>query len=143
MTDERGPRSHLKEIVTAVVIALLASGTAPWWWNELFGNERPPENGPNEVTLPCEDPSVSLSQGTGPSGTEVVVRGSGFPSDEAVEVRFHTEALRPARTSTDGTFEVNIVVPGTFDVFAPGQFEIRATTTPTVCFDSAPFQLTR
>lgn len=146
MAEQR--RSYVKEIVVAVVIALLAGGSAPWWWAALFDNSpQPPPNGPtgngiHTGGLPCEDPSISLSRGTGPSGTQVVVRGSGFPADEAVDVRFSTEALPPARTDTDGTFKVEVVVPGTFDAFAPQQFEIVATTTPTVCFDSAPFQLT-
>lgn len=142
MAEERESGGHLKQILAGVVVALLVGGSAPWWWTEIFGNGS--DNGPNGGTSShCDDPAVSLSRGAGPSGTEVVVRGSGYPADEAVEVRFHTEALPPARTSTDGTFEVDIVVPGTFDPFAPKQFEIRATTTPTVCFDSAPFELTR
>jgi hypothetical protein len=145
MTNEPRESSHLKQIITGVVVALLVGGTAPWWWTELFGNGQSEPNGPpaNGNSLPCSDPSISLSRGTGPSGMELAVRGSGFPSDEAVELRFHTEALLPSRTQTDGTFAVDIVVPGTFDVFAPTQFEITATTTPTVCSDSAAFELTQ
>jgi hypothetical protein len=145
MTNEPRQSSHLKEIITAVVVALLVGGTAPWWWTGLFANGQTEPSGPpaNGNSLPCSDLSISLSRGSGPSGTEVTVRGSGFPSDEAVEMRFHTETLLPSRTQTDGTFGVDIVVPGTFDVFAPIQIEIRATTTPTVCFASAAFELTQ
>jgi hypothetical protein len=143
-----GRRSYVKEIVVAVVIALLAGGTAPWWWTSIFDNSPQPASNDQEGNgfildgLPCKDPSVSLSRGSGPSGTHTVVRGSGFPSDEAVDVRFATETLPPARTDLEGAFEVEVVVPGTFDAFAPKQFEITATTKPTICFDSAPFLLT-
>jgi hypothetical protein len=143
-----GQKSYVKEIVAAVVIAVLAGGSAPWWWSALVGDgsqqpsgNGPIDNGPGDG-FPCEDPSISLSRGSGPSGTEVVVRGRGFPSDESVEVRFHTEDLPPARTDPEGNFEVNVVIPGTFDAFAPQQFSLGATTKPTICSDTAPFDLT-
>lgn len=147
MAEER--TSYFKQIVAAIVIALVAGGTAPWWWTALFddsggSNSNHQGNGtiPDGPVFECQDPSISLSRGSGPSGTHVVVRGSGFPSDEAVEVRFHTEALPPARTDGEGSFEDEVVIPGTFDAFAPQQFEISATTKPTVCSDSTPFALT-
>jgi len=90
----------------------------------------------------CDDPSLSLSTGSGPSGTVVAVRGTGFPGDERVDLRFHTEALVPARTDDEGTFEVDVTVPGTFDAFAPTRFELSATTRPTICTSTAPYQLT-
>jgi hypothetical protein len=92
---------------------------------------------------PCANASISLSRGSGPSGTGVTVSGSGFSADESVELRFHTEALPPSRVSADGKFSVQIAIPGTFDTFAPMQFEIRATSRPSLCSGSAPFQLTK
>jgi hypothetical protein len=89
----------------------------------------------------CSDPQVSLSAGAGPSGTEVNVTGSGFPADEDVELRFHTELLTPTRTDDSGHFEVTIRVPGSFDAFAPQQFEINARAA--ACSIQSPFQLTR
>ncbi len=144
MAEER--KSHLKEIVVAVVVALLVGSSAPWWWQALFGDDggaNGNDDGTPVVSLSCRDPALSLSRGTGPSGTAVVVRGSGFPSDESVGLRFHTEALPPARTDADGAFEVEVVIPGTFDVFAPQRFDIRASTSPTICSESTPFELTR
>lgn len=90
----------------------------------------------------CDDPSLSLSTGSGGSGTEVTVRGSGLAPDEEVDLRFHTEALVPARTDASGDFSADITIPGTFDAFAPRQFSLSATTTPTVCSADASFELT-
>jgi hypothetical protein len=144
VTEER--TSYVKEIIIAVVIALVAGGTAPWWWTALFGDSGPPTEGPSISTsgqqVPCRDASISLSSGEGPSGSHVIVRGTGFPSDEAVEVRFHTEQLPPARTDAEGSFKDDVIIPGTLDAFAPQQFEITATTKPTICSDSNPFLLT-
>ena len=90
----------------------------------------------------CQSPALSLSKGSGPSGTHVVVNGTGFPSNQSVEMRFHTELLAPSQTSADGSFKVEIVVPGTFDSFIGQQFTIRAVSTPSVCSKDAPFKLT-
>lgn len=89
----------------------------------------------------CDGEQLSLSQGRGPSGTEVTVSGSGFAPDEDVDLRFHTETLTPSRTDGTGAFEVVVTIPGSFDAFAPGQFDIHASTNP-ACRDSVPFQLT-
>ena len=90
----------------------------------------------------CAAPTLSLSKGSGPSGTHVVVSGSGFPANEPVEMRFHTELLPPSQTGPDGTFQVEIVVPGTFDSFVGQQFTISAVTSPSICHKEAPFKLT-
>ena len=87
---------------------------------------------------PC-DPEISLSRGSGPSGTETVVSGSGFPADTRIDIRFHTEAMAPGRTDSNGSFQTEVVIPGTFDAFAPQQFEITASA---VCAARAPFELT-
>jgi hypothetical protein len=139
-------RSYVKEILVALVVAIVAGGSAPWWWSAIF-DSKPAESSKQQEEIkdfrPCRDPSLSLSRGSGPSGTHVTVRGRGYPSDEEVDVRFHTEALPPARTSDEGEFSDDVVIPGTFDAFAPQQFEIRAVTRPTICSDAAPFQLTK
>jgi hypothetical protein len=145
MGDERN--SFVKQVVAAVVIALLVGGTAPWWWSAISGDNDEPTNGRNGSIIDgpthrCGDPTMSLSRGSGPSGTLVVVRGTGFPPDERVELRFHTELLPPARTDNEGSFEDEVVVPGTFDAFAGQQFMISATTKPTICTATAPFALT-
>jgi len=99
-----------------------------------------PTTSPSVPTGTCE-PGLSLSQGSGPSGTTVVVTGTGFPSGESVELRFHTEVLLPAQTDAEGGFSVPVVIPGTFDFTAPSQLSITATTSPTVCSKSVPFGL--
>lgn len=154
-----GGRSYIREIVVAVAIALLAGGSAPWWISALFDNDddsesqtaEPPEaTRANTGGLPdlpdlgeCSKPSISLSRGAGPSGTRVTVSGRGFAADTEVELNFHTEALPPSRTGSEGTFSQEVVIPGSFDAFAPQQFQIRALSKGPICSDDAPFQLTR
>lgn len=130
--------------VLTVLGALAALATIATFVFDIFPS--PPDRvdppSTDGFTAPCDDPTLSLSKGSGPAGTVVSVRGGGFPGDERVELRFHTEALVPARTDAEGTFLVDITVPGTFDAFAPSQFEISATTRPTICTSGATFRLT-
>lgn len=90
----------------------------------------------------CRDPAISLSRGSGPSGTKVTVRGTGFPSDAPVELRYHTETLEPARTDPSGGFSAKVTIPGLMDPFAPIQVTISATTIREVCQARAVYKLT-
>ena len=143
-----GRTSYTKQVIAGIVIALAAGGSAPWWLSALLNHNDGTGGGGGGggghvvENQTCGNASISLSQGSGPSGTQIVITGTGFPSNEAVDVIFSTEALAPARTDDQGGFRDEVVVPGTFDAFAPQQFSITATTKPTVCFDDAPFQLT-
>jgi hypothetical protein len=85
--------------------------------------------------------SIGLSVGRGPSGTEVTVTGHGFAVNEVVEIRFHTEQIGTAQVDGAGTFSQNVRVPGSFDVFAPQQFDIVATGNSSARSARAPFQL--
>ena len=91
----------------------------------------------------CGEPSLSLSKGSGPSGTRITVKGSGFPSHESVELRFHTEEMLPERTDSSGQFSASVTIPGTFDFAAPFQFYIQALTSPSGCSGTTPFRLTK
>lgn len=107
-------------------------------------NNGPGGNGPTEerIVTGCTDPTVTLSPTAGPSGTVVTVTGSGFPGAEQLDVRFNTEIVGQVRTERTGTFATDVTVPDSFDVFAPTQLGVTGTTSPTVCFRTAPFQLT-
>lgn len=85
------------------------------------------------------DASISVSDGSAPSGTTITVTGSGFLADEEVELRFHTISLTPGLTNADGGFEQDVRIPGDFDGFAPQQFALRARTG--ACSDDVSFQL--
>ena len=149
-----GGRRSLAENPVVVVIGVLAGlagiiGLVVQLWPEGGGGSRGGGNGGQEspTTQPdalarCTDPSLSLSVGSGPSGTEVVVSGTGFPGDQSVDLRFHVEPLPPSRTDADGAFQVAVVIPGSLDSFAPSTFEINANTSPSVCFADVPFELT-
>lgn len=88
---------------------------------------------------PCGEPAIALSDGAGPSGTAVLVTGSGFRGSSSVDLRFHTESLTPSRTDADGRFEQEVRIPGSFDPFAPQQFDIVAATG--ACSARTPFRL--
>ena len=90
-------------------------------------------------SMACE-PHVSLSRGRGPSGSNTVVTGTGFPADSDVDLRFHTESLVPGHTDSEGSFRVRTQIPGTFDAFAGQQFMISAASG--ACADLVPFFLT-
>jgi hypothetical protein len=141
VADERGESKWLAALFAVAAVATILTFLFQFdiisWPPGGNGPSPSPSNG-----RPCDDASISLSRGSGPSGTEVVVSGGGFPSDEAVRLRFHTEELLPSRTDAGGAFEVEVVIPGTFDPFAPQQFTLSAVTSPTVCAGSAPFELT-
>ena len=89
----------------------------------------------------CDDPTIRLSQGRGPSGTEVTVTGTGFDPDSDVDLDFHVTSMAPGHTDGRGSFTADVVVPGDLDPFAPKQFSIVVHTG--ACSDSAPFELTR
>lgn len=140
---ESGSRGGLGEHPIAVAVGLLASiVTILGFLLQLDVLSWPQLQGGGGGS-PCSNPAISLSHGSGPSGSAVTVTGKGFPNDEKVSLRFHTEELTPARTSSAGEFSVGVRIPGTFDAFAPQQFSITAVTTPTVCSDEASYRLTR
>jgi hypothetical protein len=132
--------NSVKGIIGAIVVALVASGTSPWWWNALFSHDTGGTTNTPSSDFVCDSPTLSLSQGAGPSGTSVVITGKGFPPNRDVDIKFHTEDLAPAATDEQGSFEDTVVIPGTFDAFSGQQFQITATTMG--CFKSTPFQLT-
>src|SRR5215470_12864541 len=42
----------VRQIVVAVAIALLAGGTAPWWWNEIFRKSTRDNTSPTTTPTP-------------------------------------------------------------------------------------------
>lgn len=91
------------------------------------GEEQPP--GPEGIcNAAMVSPTLGLSTGRGPSGTLVAVTGNGYCPDAVLEIRFHTRAIGEARTDGDGEFSVEVTIPGTFDAFAPAQFDIIASS---------------
>lgn len=96
----------------------------------------------SEFCSPRVSPELSLSTGRGPSGTELTVTGREFCPGEQVDIRFHAEQIGTARAGDGGGFEVSARVPGSFDAFAPRQFDITATGQDSLGSARVPFQLT-
>jgi hypothetical protein len=118
-------------MITAAVTLLTQLGA--------FGDVRIPHLPGRQVG---GNPSISISKGEGPSGTPIQVTGSGFAAQEGIEVRFHTEIIATGQTGDDGRFSLNARIPGSFDVFAPQQFEITAVGLSSARSARVPFKLT-
>lgn len=110
-------------------------------WAGAFGDFRISFLPGRPVSSITGETTISLSRGDGLSGTPVVVSGSGFAPGEQVTVRFHTEAIALARADSNGNFEVNARIPGTFDAFGTQQLDIIATGDSSVRHARASFQL--
>jgi hypothetical protein len=113
----------------------------------VLGNVRVPglPGAPVHVSAPVQGTAtLSVSSGSGPSGTEITLSGTGFGGSEKVDIRFHTEAIATARADGSGMFSgLRARIPGSLDAFAPQQFDIVATGESTERSASVPFQLTR
>jgi hypothetical protein len=61
-TEKQKP-SVTSQIAVGVVVALLAGGTAPWWYEKLLGASAPPKEAPasNAVDSLAEHPAISRS----------------------------------------------------------------------------------
>jgi hypothetical protein len=86
--------------------------------------------------------TISLSKGSGPSGTEVTVKGSNFAAGEEVTIRISAEEIGVATVNADGTFEQSVTIPGSFDVFGTRSYDITATGRTSVKTASRPFKIT-
>ena len=146
--DEHGSSRALNALAAAAAVATILGFVLALvgWPGEGGSPDRNGEpagevdgSGPFAV---CDPAEISLSRGRGPSGTMVTVSGSGFAADREVDLRFHTFRLPPAGPGADGTFQVDVRIPGDLDAFAPQQFDIIASGPGVGCSDSAPFQLT-
>jgi hypothetical protein len=123
--------------VVATILAIIVS------LNQLgvFGDQRIPGLPGADV---AQAASLSISRGSGPSGTIVTLRGSGFEPGETVQLRFHTDEIATAHVGRHGGFRgVHARIPGSFDVFAPMQFEIVASGTSSAKSAEVPFELTQ
>ena len=85
--------------------------------------------------------TISLSKGQGPSGSAIVVSGTGYAAGEQISILVHTETIALARADSAGAFEVNAKIPGTFDAFGTQQMSITALGTSSARHARAPFQL--
>jgi IPT/TIG domain len=86
--------------------------------------------------------TISLSRGSGPSGTEVTVKGSNFSAGEEVTIRISGEEIGVATVGSDGTFEQSVTIPGSFDAYGSQQHQITATGNTSIKTASRPFRIT-
>jgi len=86
--------------------------------------------------------SISLSDGSGPSGTELTVSGENFQPGEEVKISFATTEMGRAVADNDGRFELSVTIPGNQDAFGSHQVDIAANGQQSIKHADAPFQLT-
>jgi len=102
-----------------------------------------PAGGGPAASNPNATASISLSVGSGRSGTPVTVTGQNFAPGEEVTIRFQVDEVGSAIVDSGGRFSTRIRIPGSYDVFAPKQFDISADGKTSIKHASRPFQLTR
>ncbi len=61
MTDEKKKGFGLGQIAAAIFIPVIASGTAPWWWDKVFGSSNQPAQVAQQPTLPEVSAPPALS----------------------------------------------------------------------------------
>ena len=70
MAQNQEKKGVLLQIIAAVAIAILAGGTSPWWWNEVFPGNIPPEPHPrpdaNSTRKPVSGGPIVVSVATNP-----------------------------------------------------------------------------
>jgi hypothetical protein len=94
-----------------------------------------------EQEIPPGETGITISPTSGPSGTSITVRGSGFDPNETVEIRFHTSQLATKVTDSRGSFSgVVIKVPAGLPKRFP--FSVVATGRRSIKSASAPFEIT-
>jgi hypothetical protein len=87
--------------------------------------------------------AISLSKGTGPSGTQITVSGQNFTPGEEVRVRFAATDMGRTVADSRGMFTLNVRIPGNQDAFAPKQVNIVATGLQSAKSADASFALTK
>ena len=103
----------------------------------LICSKNDPGPGPNSG-----DTEIYLNKLSGPSGTEVLVSGTGFGKNERVTIRFHVDEVGSTRTDSSGKFaNVAITVPD-MPGSGPQQFSIIANGESSVSHARTPFTLT-
>ncbi|MBU0909102.1 MAG: hypothetical protein KKA54_20345 [Proteobacteria bacterium] len=97
MVEGKKKDSLLSQILVAVAIALLAGGTAPWWWSELKDvfRMRTGESPATSVERPPTEPPVeSLRRALEDYEAVHALYGQSRPADNCVEIRDIVEHIR-------------------------------------------------
>lgn len=86
--------SAIKTIVVALVIALIAGGSAPWWWGKLFPPSEPSANNGNFTASPTPSREPSPENKSIPATpTPTARRGIGACADgDSPNTAFHDTA---------------------------------------------------
>ncbi len=74
-SDSSKSGSALQAITVGIVLALVAGGTSPWWWNKVFPDNTPPQARPSYMG--------SLEGGTSRQGSDL--SNVGIQSNSAAE----------------------------------------------------------
>ena len=151
MSSQRQGCGAIFDTWVARLTAVIALFVAIWGLPQII--DRPPDGDmptevPNETPsddrfFTCADADLLITPGTGISGTEIVVMGTGFLPDREVDLRFATATLPGAMTDSEGNFTQTVTIPGIRDFVAPSDETIGANHSPprVGCEDTAIFAL--
>jgi hypothetical protein len=129
--------------VILVVVGLLLPASSP--------NPGPPTPSPALSTggftipsipqPPTEETRISLSPGSGPPGTQILVSGAGFEANESVDIRLADGSVQETKADDRGRFSnVPIQIPSGWPFTGP--FHIVAEGKSSLMFDDAEFTVT-
>jgi len=115
-TKESKKSGTISQIIIAVAVALLAGGTSPWWWGELFGPIVEPQEKAKVwkegiLTIPIN--SSFGKRAADLDAATILPLGTSVPS-EGVDVLFrqsvHGIVMEPGESKGDGvTFDARFV----------------------------------
>jgi hypothetical protein len=126
-------------VLVPIVVACIGAGVAVSQGAclPLICSDNGPGPGPGS-----DETAVFLNQLSGPAGTEVLVSGTGFGSEETVTIRFHVDVVGSTTTDSTGKFaNVSITVPD-LPGSGPQQFSVTAVGKSSVRHAEAQFTLT-
>lgn len=95
------------QIAIPVIVALLAGGTSPWWWQELFGKVDP---APQPIPTPAPDPNPDPGPSPEPTPSaqtasiNVAYTGDSFACSLPIAIGIGGQSFSPSGNSS--TFEV-------------------------------------
>lgn len=99
-----------KEVIASIVVALLTTGSAPWWWDKAFGTKEAPA-APAEPREPSERTRAAPQEPSDPNERlvpDTPIRTPPLPTAEPAPSPAETTEPPPALTHCEGKWFVQM-----------------------------------
>lgn len=117
MPKEKPQRSVLSQVLVAIVIALLAGGTAPWWWNEVkqvFQTTASDKPSNSKETPPTETPQEARNKALADFESVQAIYNRSKSAKTCVQFRRIVEEIRlyvGNKRSVPESFKYSVLYP--------------------------------